>query len=119
MIQDIETFISYLFEIQVNTHIKHLQSKSYAEHKALQALYEGLPDLIDRYTEGYQGVYKIVKNYNKINLYEKADCCEYLSYCISKVNSYREYIKESFLLQIHDDILELLYTTKYKLENLK
>jgi hypothetical protein len=44
-------------------HLQHFQTPSYAAHKALEQLYEELPDLIDTYIEQYQGLYGKIKTY--------------------------------------------------------
>jgi hypothetical protein len=45
--------ISYLFYFQIQAHIFHLQTKSFAEHKALNDFYDSIPDLIDSIVESY------------------------------------------------------------------
>ena len=50
-----EKLISYLFHSQTQVHIFHLQTTSFAEHKALQDYYDGIDDLIDGLVESYQG----------------------------------------------------------------
>jgi len=49
------TFVSTLLHSATNTHFMHFQTESYAEHKALQMYYEGIVDLVDDFTEAYQG----------------------------------------------------------------
>ena len=44
-------------------HMLHLQTRNYAEHMALDALYKELPDLVDGLIESYQGKYGIVEEY--------------------------------------------------------
>ena len=44
-------------------HLQHFQTPSYAAHKALEQLYEELPDLIDTYIEQHQGLYGKIKTY--------------------------------------------------------
>jgi hypothetical protein len=48
-------FIGTLFQSRDVMHIAHLQTKSYAEHKALNAYYDGILDLTDSFTEKYFG----------------------------------------------------------------
>ena len=43
----IQEFVMCLLHAQTNTHILHLQSRSYSEHKALQGLYEGLDTTLE------------------------------------------------------------------------
>ncbi len=48
-------FIGALFQSRDVMHIAHLQTKSFAEHKALNAYYDGILDLTDSFTEKYFG----------------------------------------------------------------
>ena len=52
-------FVQTLLHAVTNTHILHWQSKSYAEHQALGAFYEELPDLVDSLAEKIMGKYDI------------------------------------------------------------
>jgi DNA-binding ferritin-like protein len=49
-----ELFIS-VKEAEVNAHLWHLQTSSYAEHKAFEELYTGLRDNLDSLIEQVQG----------------------------------------------------------------
>ena len=57
------TLASYLLHSQTQVHVFHLQTGSYAEHKALQNYYEGIDDLMDSLIESYQGTNGIVEEY--------------------------------------------------------
>ena len=48
-------FIGQLFQSRDMMHIAHLQTTSFAEHKALGAYYDGILDLTDKFTEVYFG----------------------------------------------------------------
>jgi hypothetical protein len=48
-------FIGMLFLARDVTHSVHLNTRSYAKHKALQKFYEGIIDLADDLAEAYQG----------------------------------------------------------------
>lgn len=48
-------FIGQLFQSRDMMHLAHLQTTSYAEHKALGAYYDGILDLTDKFTEVYFG----------------------------------------------------------------
>ena len=51
-------FIGTLFHSRDAMHLAHLNTTSYAEHKALNAYYDGILDLTDKFTEVYFGRYK-------------------------------------------------------------
>lgn len=116
---NIQEFASLLFEIEVNTHIMHLQTTSYAEHKALNDVYEGIVEHRDSFLESYQGQYGIVKGYKPISIYEGVDCLTYLLSISTKITKYRDTLTEGYLQQICDDILELIRSTQYKIKFLK
>lgn len=51
-------FIGTLFHSRDAMHLAHLNTTSYAEHKALNKYYDGILDLTDHFTEVYFGRYK-------------------------------------------------------------
>lgn len=119
MFMKVEEFISLLFEIEATTHIMHLQTTSYAQHIALNDVYTEIVDLRDRFVESYQGKYGIIYNYNISKQSEGTDPVKYLLDKCRIVEDYRLSLQDGFLQQITDDILELMYSTIYKLKNLK
>jgi hypothetical protein len=48
-------FIGTLFQSRDMMHLQHLQTTSFAEHKALGAYYDGILELTDSFTEKYFG----------------------------------------------------------------
>lgn len=52
-------FLLTLLHAATNTHLLHWQTKSYAEHTALGAFYEELPDLVDSLAEKIMGKYDL------------------------------------------------------------
>lgn len=54
-------FIGMLFQSRDIMHIAHLQTTSFAEHKALNGYYDGILDLTDKFTEVYFGRFKRVE----------------------------------------------------------
>jgi hypothetical protein len=48
-------FIGTLFQSRDMMHLAHLQTTSFAEHKALGSYYEGILELTDSFTEKYFG----------------------------------------------------------------
>lgn len=115
----IQEFIISLFEIQITAHITHLQTNSYTAHKALNELYDALPDFLDSYTETYQGINGLVKTYPQIKFKESPEMVSYLKDKITQYRKYREEVKELELQAKLDDLIELLNTTVYKLKFLR
>jgi hypothetical protein len=54
-------FIGTLFQSRDMMHIAHLQTTSFAEHKALNQYYDGILELTDSFTEKYFGKNKRVE----------------------------------------------------------
>jgi len=54
-------FIGMLFQSRDMMHIQHLQTTSFAEHKALNGYYDNILDLTDKFTEVYFGRFKRVE----------------------------------------------------------
>jgi hypothetical protein len=115
-------FISYLFHSRTQTHIFHLQTPSYAEHKALQKYYEGIIDLIDGLVESYQGKNGIITDYTNFNLKQyqsKEQVVAYLeTLCEAAYQAY-EVTEDSYLQNQIDTVTELIKSTIYKLSYLK
>ena len=115
-------FISYLFHSRTQTHIFHLQTPSYAEHKALQKYYEGIIDLIDGLVESYQGKNGIITDYTNFNLKQYTGREQVIAYletlCEAAYQAY-EMIEDSYLQNQIDTVTELIKSTIYKLSYLK
>lgn len=112
-------FILTLFHAQSNTHILHLQTRSYAEHKALQEFYEEVGDLADTYAEAYQGKYGIVDDY-PVEYDAPTGAIEYLVTLNEYVAQARAQMpQDSELQNIIDEIVALIDSTLYKLRFLK
>lgn len=108
-----------LMHAQTNTHILHLQTRSYAEHKALQGFYEGIDDLVDSFAEAYQGKYGIIEDY-PVEYTGPTAPIEYMVTLLEYVATTRAELPEDTELQnILDEITALIDTTLYKLRFLK
>jgi hypothetical protein len=66
-------FISTLFQSRTQSHIYHLQTNSFAAHKALQEYYEEIVELADGLVESYQGRYGILRGYKMENAIKEDD----------------------------------------------
>jgi high-affinity Fe2+/Pb2+ permease len=117
-----QDMVSILLHSQTQTHIFHLQTKSYSEHKALQNYYEGIDGLVDGVIESYQGKYDILTSYKSIKTeeYKSNDqVIKYFKALDAMVEKNRKEIKESFIQNQIDTIQELIYSTLYRLRFLK
>ena len=52
-----------LFHARTFAHLLHLQTRSYAQHMALDALYNDIGGLVDAYVEAFQGRYGVIVEY--------------------------------------------------------
>ena len=50
-------FLSLLMHSRTQTHIFHLDTKSFSQHKALELYYTSIVPLLDTYAETYKGKY--------------------------------------------------------------
>lgn len=104
------------------THIMHLQSESYAEHKALQEYYESIPDLVDSLIEAWQGKnQQILRGYGDYEeSYEGVKPIDYLTDLNAEFKASRPLIGEDSELQnIADGIADQIDSTLYMLRFLK
>jgi DNA-binding ferritin-like protein len=118
---------SLLLHSQTQTHIFHLRVTgpgAYAAHKALQKYYEGIDGLVDGLVEMYQGKYGLVEfgAISKIdNDASLPSVIEYISKLADAVMVLRQgdTLQDSFIQNEIDNVLSLIYSTKYKLVNLQ
>jgi hypothetical protein len=114
-------FLSLLFNSRTQAHILHLQTNSYAAHKALNAYYDGIIPLADKYAETYQGLYGIVKGYNTPRKYLEGEkeILPYFEYLDKQVKSMKNKLpKDLDLENNYADILDLIHSTQYLLTQL-
>jgi len=118
MNKELEKLVAYLLHSQTQTHVFHLQTKSYAEHKALQGYYEGIDPLVDAIVESYQGKYDLIKTYESfaIDAYTgKAQLETYFKALSKKVEDIHKQIEDTYLQNQLDTVNELIVSTLYKL----
>jgi len=113
----IQEYIKVLFEVEINAHVAHWQTKSFAEHKALNELYEGIVEYRDRLVESSQSE-NIITGYKSPILNENMDIISYLEGVIEDSYSFREEQKP-YIQQITDEVIEFISTIIYKLRFLK
>ena len=114
--------VSILLHSQTQVHIFHLQTKSYAEHKALQKYYEGIDALVDGLIESYQGKYDVITQYNSVkneDYKSNEQVIKYFKALDTMIDKNRKEVKESFIQNQIDTVQELINSTVYKLRFLK
>jgi len=103
-------------------HILHLQSRSYSQHMALGAYYDGIGDLVDAFVEAFQGKYGLLTKYpTSAGLMPNVEPTDYLTYLSDEVATLRRadgFPQDSELQNEVDDIANLINSTLYKLRYL-
>lgn len=105
-------FIGMLFQSRDTMHLQHLKTTSFAEHKALNAYYDDILDLTDKFTEAYFGRFgriDIVIPESKV-----MSSMEHLKMMQSTLDMERENYP-SELQNIIDEMLSLVDKTLYLL----
>ena len=101
-------------------HILHLQSRSYSQHMALGAFYDGIGDLVDAFVEAFQGKYGLLTKYPATAvLMPDMNPIDYLEYLKTDVQTLRRangFPQDSELQNICDEIAQLIASTSYKLK---
>ena len=110
-------FATCLLNSVTGAHMLHLATYSFAEHKALEAFYTAVGDLIDTFVEAYQGKYK-----NRVSYVSGFDLptnsTVYLLYLKDEVATLRTangFPQDSELQNITDEIASLIDGTLYQL----
>ena len=116
-------FISTLFASRTQAHIFHLQTNSFAAHKALNEYYDDIIDIADGIAESVQGKYGIITGYSNIDLLEGNDCNEVIKY-FTALEMYVERARQtmpqdSYIQNQVDEVVALIVSTIYKLKFLK
>jgi DNA-binding ferritin-like protein len=113
------TLVSKLLLAAAQIHVFHLITPSYAAHKALNELYDALPDLADSLAESMQQD-EILSGYNQsITLSDSLNPVAYITELRDYVTSIRaEVSTESYVQNQIDSIIEVLNSTLYKLKKL-
>jgi hypothetical protein len=113
--------ISTLFHSRTQAHILHLQTESFAGHKALNAYYDGIVPLVDKYAESYQGIYGIIKGYQGMPQIVQGDnaVIPYFEKLEKDIKGMRPKLpKDLDLENAYADILDLIHSTLYLLKHL-
>jgi len=121
-----EQLASLFFHSRTQAHEFHLGVKgpgAFSAHSALNTYYDEIVGLIDGLVESYQGKYGLIKFQPVNGVDTNCDIKNIIGYfqklCVA-LDKLRqdEKLKASYIQNQIDGIEELLYSTKYKLENL-
>lgn len=113
-------FLATLLHAATSGHILHLQTRSYAEHKALGEFYSDLPGLVDSLAESYQGKYGLVLDYPSGYQVPTSTPLEFVSALSDYVAATRQQVASDSELQNDIDTIQaLINSTLYKLAFLR
>lgn len=111
-------FVTLLHSATI-AHLMHLQTSSYAEHKALSEYYDSIVDLVDDLIESYQGKRDVIVDYPAMFAYPDVDALVYLKGISDYVIENRDIVGDDSELQNQiDTIQDLINSTVYKLRRL-
>jgi hypothetical protein len=111
-------FVGILFLARDVTHSVHLNTRSYAKHKALQKFYENIIDLADSFAEAYQGRHGLIGPISLMSAKKTSNVIEFLESQLAEIESVRYDVvdkTDSSMQQLIDNIIELYLSTLYKL----
>ena len=111
-------FLGTLMSSRTQAHIFHLQTPSFAAHKALDEYYSSIVDLIDSYAETAQGRYGIIRGYQMTNqILEDDSTLKYFMGLQKFVDGIRSQLpQDGELNNTVDEISALISSTLYKLK---
>jgi hypothetical protein len=111
-------FMGLLFLGRDVAHSVHLNSRSYAEHKALGKFYEGLPELADSFAEAWQAVHGLMGPVTLQSAEKNRDILEFLQDQVERIQAGRyEFCdrEETAIQNIIDEIVAHYLSAIYKL----
>lgn len=116
----VEEFFGTLQESVVMTWRKHLKTKKYSSHMALDEYYKEAPELIDALIEGWQGTHDKIEKYDDLLKDKEFDTAvDYLTELRKITKEGRKLMDSSELESDTDAILSLIDGVIYKLKELK
>ena len=110
-------YVGLLMNSRTQAHAFHLTTSSFAEHKALQAYYEGIIPLLDSWAEAYMGKYGRLKrvSLNKRFMKDPTKAKAYFKSLLMRVRAIRLPRGDTYLKDIQDEIVALIRSTLYML----
>ena len=112
-------FVGMLFLARDVVHSVHLNTRSYAKHKALQKFYENIIDLADSFAEAYQGRHGLIGAITLQSSKKTANVTEFLEDQLEEIEKCRYEVcdkTDTALQNLIDGIVELYLSTLYRLK---
>ena len=110
-------YVGMLMNSRTQAHAFHLMTNSFAQHKALQAYYEGIVPLLDAWAEAYMGKYGRLRrvSVNKRFMKDPSKAKAYFKSLLVRVRAIRLPRGDTYLKNIQDEIVALIRSTLYML----
>jgi hypothetical protein len=112
-------FVGLFFLARDVTHSVHLNTRSYAKHKALQEFYEEIVGLADGFAEAYQGRHGLIGPISLQSTKKTSNVVEFLQNQLDEIEAERYNVctkSDTALQNLIDGIVELYLSTLYKLK---
>ena len=111
-------FVGILFLARDVTHSVHLNTRSYAKHKALQKFYENIIDNADDFAEAFQGRHGLIGPISLMSAKKTTNVIEFLESQLAEIEAARYDVcdkDDSPMQNLIDNIVDLYLSTLYKL----
>jgi len=112
-------FIGCMFLARDVAHSVHLNTRSFAKHKALGGFYDNVTDLADKFSEAYQGRHGLIGPISLHSARKTSNITEFLEDSLKEIEDMRYKVcdkSDTALQNIIDEIVGLYLTTLYKLK---
>lgn len=112
-------FVGHLFLARDVAHSVHLNTRSFAKHKALGSFYDKVVDLADDFAEAYQGRHGLMGPITLMSAKKNGNINEFLQDSLDEIEANRFKVcdqKDTALQNIIDEIVALYLSTLYKLK---
>ena len=112
-------FVGHLFLARDVSHSVHLNTRSFAKHKALQEFYEGIVGLADDFAEAYQGRHGLIGPITLQTAKKNGNIIEFIQDSLADVEANRYKVceeKDTAIQNLIDEIVGLYLSTLYKLK---
>lgn len=112
-------FVGLLFLARDVSHSVHLNTRSFAKHKALQEFYEGIVGLADDFAEAYQGRHGLIGPISLQTAKKNGNIVEFLQDSLDEIEANRYKVCEesdTAIQNIIDEIVALYLSSLYKLK---
>jgi len=112
-------FVGHLFLARDVAHSVHLNTRSYAKHKALKSFYDGVVDLADDFAEAYQGRHGLIGPISLQTAKKGNNIIDFLQDSLADIEANRYKVcdeKDSAIQNIIDEVVALYLSTLYKLK---